>query len=166
MRDVTKQNKIHRVPMIFRFIKIKKKTINVFGDLILVSKRRQRVEGLCIVKLKLKVKKKIKKKKKQSRARNGKFSYWIRYHPSIYFTKKSKNARMGSGKGKYVRQASNVLYNQSFVEFRYIQKHWVLLFQKYLLSKYGIHLFVKKTKTQIPTTLLNNYIDLNFICSF
>ncbi len=65
MRDVTKQNKIHRVPMIFRFIKIKKKTINVFGDLILVSKRRQRVEGLCIVKLKLKKKKKIKKKKKK-----------------------------------------------------------------------------------------------------
>lgn len=122
MRDVTKQNKIHRVPMIYQFSKIKKKTLFMFGDVALVSVCRQRVEGLCVVKLKLKIKKKIKKKKRQSRSRSGKFSFWLRYHPSTFFTKKSKNARMGSGKGKYVRRASSVLPNQSFLEFRYIKK--------------------------------------------
>lgn len=122
MRNVTKQNKIHRVPMIYQFAKIKKKTLLMYGNVALVSIQRQRIEGLCIIKLKLRIKKKIKKKKRQSRSRNGKFSYWLRYHPSTFFTKKSKNARMGSGKGKYVRRAATVLPNQTFMEFRYVKK--------------------------------------------
>lgn len=160
MRDVAKQNKIHRVPMIYQFSKIKKKSLLIFGEMALVSIHRQRVEGLCIIKLKLKIKKKIKRKKRQSRSRRGKFSYWLRYHPSTFFTKKSKNARMGSGKGKYVRRASTVLPNQSFVEFKYIKRFWVFNFKKYLLNKFGLSLQWRYRKSNLALSLVHTYTNV------
>lgn len=118
MRFRKKTNKVGRSPFVFKRAKVKLYTQLFFGTSGLAASKQQIFEGYIFLKLKLKVKKSIKRKKKQFRIKNARFSYWVRYNPSVFFLKKSKNARMGSGKGKPVRKASVVKARQSLIEFK------------------------------------------------
>ena len=118
MRRAVKQNKLNRVPYVKQLFKARSKPLLLFGSSGFLTITQQVVEGFIYLRLRLKIKKNIRKKKKQSRAKNAKFSYWARYNPNTFFTKKSKNARMGSGNGKFVRRAFTVPANSSLLEFR------------------------------------------------
>lgn len=138
MRYIKKTNKIDRTPFVNKLFKFKKKPLLTFGFLGFVTKNQQIVEGFVFLKIRVKVRKNMTKKKKQSRAKKGKFTYWLKYNPNTFFMKKSKNARMGSGKGKFVRRAFSIAANQSFLEFRYFKLNWFNTFGRFLFNRYNL----------------------------
>lgn len=152
MRFFKKTTKIERTPMVYSNFKKKTKDNLVFGTTGLFSTSQQVVEGFIFFKTKIKIKKNIVKKKKQSRIYNARFSYWFRYNPNTFYTKKSKNARMGSGKGKFVRKSYTLKARQSFLEFKFFKKNWYVTFNRFFKTRYGLLLkFVIKK----PLTLSN-----------
>lgn len=63
-------------------------------------------------------------------------------------TKKSKNARMGSGKGKYFRSCFTIKRNQSFIEFKNFDYYYINFFKKRIYYRLNIQLIplIKKFK--------------------
>lgn len=146
----TQETKVTKCFFKKRNDKKKNKIKLVYGQTGLMSRLQQRVEGFFVLKFKLKIRKAIKKKKKQHRPSKCKFSYWIKYNPNVYLTKKSKNARMGSGKGKFVRKAFNLVKNKSFIELKRIKFKWTINMKNYFWNKYNIDLYCyKESKTKI-----------------
>lgn len=148
MRFRKKSNKVGRSPFTYKKVKVKTNVQLFFGTSGLATTNQQVVEGFMFLKLKLKIRKSIKRKKKQFRIKNSRFSYWVRYNPNTFFLKKSKNARMGSGRGKPVRRASTNKASQSLVEFKVFRVRWLASFSYFFFTKYSISLFlVNRTKT-------------------
>ena len=150
MRFRKKTVKVGRSPFLGKKVKIRSKSMLFFGTTGLAAVAQQVVEGFIILKLKLKIKKSIRRKKKQFRIKNARFSYWVRYNPSIFFLKKSKNARMGSGKGNPVRKASVTKANQSLLEFKFFRLVWLLSFKHFLFTKYGLRLALQRSTKTSP----------------
>ncbi len=147
MRKKTKELKTNKYDFKKRKKLIKNNVKYVFGSSGLKSKKQQRIEGIYLTKTKAKIKKWLKKKKKQHRPKNSKFNYWVFYNPNTTLTKKSKNARMGSGKGKFVRKAYTIAQNKLFIEFKNVKNVWILNFKKYYKIKYNLY-FLNSYKNQ------------------
>lgn len=62
-------------------------------------------------------------------------TFWVRYSQNLYLTKKSKNARMGSGRGSLVRTAFIIKKFQTFIEFRFYGLHLLAHIRKRLYHK-------------------------------
>ena len=130
--------KSKQMPFKDRSFKTPKPWRFVYGAVAIVAIQQVRIEGLYVKKLRLKLKKFVKKKKKQHRPKKSRPSAWVRYNPNIFLTQKSKNARMGSGKGKLVRRASRTRAYSPMVEFRYFKPNWCRTLRAYFFSRWGL----------------------------
>jgi len=87
----------------------------------------------------------FKKVLKQKKIKKGKaFSkrkYWLTIRPNFLLTMKSKNARMGSGVGSYVRVCYNVYANKPCVLLRSFSLQRVRNILKYLKLKLNMNLY-------------------------
>ena len=108
-----------------------------FGDKALFSDFQYRIERIYFKIIKKIIKKKYKKKKKKTKIHNR---YWIRFSLNLFLTKKSKNARMGSGKGKYVRSAFLIKKNQSLLEFKNFDYYYISILKLKIYYKLNINL--------------------------
>lgn len=118
----------------------------VYGTVAVTAVQQVRIEGVYVKKLRLKLRKFVKKKKKQHRPKKSRPSAWIRYNPNVFLTKKSKNARMGSGKGKFVRRACRITALSPIMEFRQFKPTWCRKFHAYLLNRWGLECRINATK--------------------
>ena len=114
----------------------------LFGKFGIYSKTQTRLEGIYVKKLKLKYKKSFKRRKRQHRPQVSKGLLWIRYRPNIILTRKSKNARMGSGKGKLSRKACNIKPHQTIVEFRRIKPKILSRLQMHMKRKWNVKAYL------------------------
>lgn len=130
--------KTKQMPFKNRSFKTPKQWVFVYGTVAITAIQQVRIEGVYVKKLRLKLKKFVKKKKKQHRPKKSRPSAWVRYNPNIFLTQKSKNARMGSGKGKLVRRASLTRACSPMVEFRYFKPAWCRSLHAYFLSRWGL----------------------------
>jgi ribosomal protein L16/L10AE len=62
--------------------------------------------------------------------------YWVRFGKNVQFSKKSKNSRMGSGKGKYLRKATVIGKNKTILEFRYYRVEFLYRLKQIISYKY------------------------------
>lgn len=143
----------------------------VYGVVALVAIQQVRIEGVYVKKLRLKLKKFVKRKKKQHRPKKTRPSAWVRYNPNVFLTQKSKNARMGSGKGKLVRRASRTRACSPIVEFRHFKPGWCRSFHSYLLNKWGLPCRIQSVSLRKHVTytalILPSYSStLTFIWNF
>lgn len=92
-----------------------------FGDSGLFTNQQFRFESVYFRFLKKILRKKYRKKKILFSTQK----YWIKFNKNTLLSKKSKNARMGSGKGKYLRYAYSIQPNTSFVETRGFNKKYL-----------------------------------------
>lgn len=91
----------------------------------------------------LKVIKKLFRKKYIKKKTNYlKTKFWVMIKPNFLLTMKSKNSRMGSGVGSYVRVCSIIKPNKPLILFRY---HSIAIIRKnikYFKSKLNINLYL------------------------
>ena len=147
MRKKANTNKLNRLAFKKRtYITKKTKQTKNYGAISFFVKRTSRIEGVYIKKLKLKLKKAYKKKKRQSRPKNFKASVWFKYALNTTLTKKSTNARMGSGKGKLIRRAFTAYTNTSIIEIKSGKKSWCTNITKYMLRKWSVRVAVSASK--------------------
>lgn len=66
--------------------------------------------------------------------------------PNFLLTMKSKNSRMGSGVGLYVRVCSIIKANKPLILFKYYSKHIILNNIKYFKLKLNINLYLNSLK--------------------
>ena len=71
---------------------------------------------------------------------------WLFLHKNYPITKKSKNARMGKGKGSLVRYCSRVLQNHNIFEFSGFNLIEVIFLKK-----------IFKKKVSIPTNIIGSF---------
>lgn len=69
--------------------------------------------------------------------------YWIMIKPNFLLTAKSKNSRMGSGVGLYVRVCSRIHKNRVLMLFRFYPKAFMLGCIKYLKKKLNLTLLIR-----------------------
>jgi len=110
-----------------------------FGDKGLFTKLQSRVEKINIKIIRKLIKKRYRKKVKKIKVYN---KYWIRFSQNLLLTKKSKNARMGSGKGKYVRCGFVLKPNSSFIEFKNYDYYFINWIKKRIYYKLNIFFYV------------------------
>lgn len=67
----------------------------------------------------------LRRKALKSRHKFFKKKIWLFLTPNIIFSGKSVNSRMGSGVGKLVRVAIQLLSYKTFMEFRYVSPFWL-----------------------------------------
>ena len=72
--------------------------------------------------------------------------FWLMIKPNFLLTMKSKNSRMGSGVGAYVRVCSIIKPNTPIVLFKYYSKYFLKSVVIYLKLKLGIHTLVRYVK--------------------
>lgn len=110
-----------------------------YGNHAILPRLQTRVEGiyLRVVKRTLRRKKKYFKKNIALYT----FSYWVRYSRNIFLSKKSKNSRMGSGKGATLRKAFILYPNRSFLEFKRYNYFYVSALAKVLMLKLPFRLY-------------------------
>lgn len=99
-----------------RFKKNPKKSSNKFGDYGLSCKNEGRLELIHISILKKKIKTFIRKRKSEIDIIREKIWYFGR--PNFFIQKKSKNSRMGKGKGLVERKVIRVRRNFIILEFK------------------------------------------------
>ena len=126
-------------------IGFKKKKL-IFGDFSIFLCKSYNVEYIYLYNFKRSLKKYYNFKK------NNIKKVWLFLHKNYPLTKKSKNSRMGKGKGSFVRFCSRVLQNHSILEFSGFNILEVLLLKKNFQKKINIPLkvggfFLKKTNT-------------------
>jgi len=110
-----------------------------FGDKGLFSKMQFRIEKIHIKIIRKLIKKRYRKKVKKIRVYN---KYWIRFSQNLFLTKKSKNARMGSGRGRYIRSAFVLKTNSSFIEFKNYDYYFLGWIKKRIYYKLNIFFFI------------------------
>jgi len=67
---------------------------------------------------------------------------WLTIRPNFLLTMKSKNARMGSGVGSYVRVCYNILSNKPFVLFKFYSLQLIRNIIKYFKLKLNLNLYL------------------------
>ena len=111
---VVKNNNLNKIQK-NRFKTSSKKTFNKFGDFGLACKNEGRIELIHLTQIKKKIKPLIKKKKSEIDVIREKIWYFGR--PNFFIQKKSKNSRMGKGKGLIERKVLRVKNNFILFEF-------------------------------------------------
>lgn len=71
--------------------------------------------------------------------------FWLTVRPNFLLSMKSKNARMGSGVGSYVRVCYNILANKPFIFFKFYSLQLIKNIIKYLKLKLNINLYMLST---------------------
>lgn len=79
--------------------------------------------------------------KKKSRLLHTK--YWVLIKPNFLLTAKSKNSRMGSGVGVYIRVCSRIKNNSPLLFFQFFSRQLVVKYIKYLKKKLNLNLMIK-----------------------
>ena len=104
----------------------------VFGEFSLLLCKSYNIEYIYIYNFKKSLKKYYNFKK------NNLKKVWLFLHKNYPLTKKSKNARMGKGKGALSRYCSRVLQNHSLFEFSGFNLREVLVLKKIFNKKVNI----------------------------
>ena len=110
-----------------------------FGDKALFTQFQLRLEKIYLKIIRKIIRKKYRKKNKKLKIHN---KYWIRFSQNLFLTKKSKNARMGSGRGRYLRACFVIKRNQSFLEFKNFDYHYICFLRKRIYYKLNIKLIL------------------------
>ena len=124
-------------------IGFKKKKL-IFGDFSIVFCKSYNIEYIYMYNFKKSLKKYYTFKK------NNIKKVWLFLHKNYPLTKKSKNSRMGKGKGSFVRFCSRVLQNHNLLEFSGFNILEVFFLKKNFQKKINIPIkvgfdFFKKT---------------------
>lgn len=69
--------------------------------------------------------------------------FWIMIKPNFLLTAKSKNSRMGSGVGLYLRVCSRIHSNTPIIFFKYYPKAFILACLKYLKKKLNLTFLIR-----------------------
>ena len=85
------------------------------------------------------IKKLFRKKYKKRKNSYLKTKFWVMVKPNFLLTMKSKNSRMGSGVGSYVRVCSLIGANKPIILYRYYPGKIILNIIKYLKLKLNIN---------------------------
>lgn len=92
----------------------------------------------------LKIFKKILRKKYYKKGLNFKMTkYWLMIRPNFLLTMKSKNSRMGSGVGLYVRVASIIKADTPIFLVKNYSERLIKKLVKYTKLKMNINLYIK-----------------------
>ena len=127
--------------------KQRKKKIFLYNKLNLNSRglytfNKSRFEFIYLKVIKKTIKKKILRKKPIFLKRN----FWLMIKPNFLLTMKSKNSRMGSGVGKYVRVCSIIKPNKPVILTKQISEIYLFKLIKYLKLKLGLNLYFINNK--------------------
>ena len=125
-----------------RFFKNPKRTKNKFGDFGLACYNEGRIELVQISSLKKKMKLFIRKKKSESDKTREKIWYFGR--PNFFIQKKSKNCRMGKGKGLIERKVIRVRRNFILFEFQGVSILKLRTFLKFVNKFLSVKLYLTK----------------------
>ena len=112
----------------------------IFGDFSISLCKSYNIEYIYIYNFKKSIKKYHKFKKKSPK------KVWLFLHKNYPLTKKSKNARMGKGKGSLVRYCSRTLQNHNILEFSGFNLHEIVRLR-----------CIFKKKLNIPTKIYSNF---------
>lgn len=104
----------------------------IFGDFALTLEKSYNLEYIYIYNFKKMFKRFYKSKQKKFR------KIWLFLHKNYPLTKKSKNARMGKGKGAFNRYCSRVMQNHNIFEFCGFNLSEILRFKKIFNKKINI----------------------------
>lgn len=92
-------------------------------------------------------------KKYHTFKKNGFKKVWLFLHKNYPLTKKSKNARMGKGKGTLNRYCSRVLQNHNLLEFSGFNLREIVNLRK-----------IFKKKVNLPTKIISNFfLNKNYL---
>ena len=122
----------------------------VFGEFSLSLNKSYNIEYIYIYNFKKSLKKYYNFKK------NNLKKVWLFLHKNYPLTKKSKNARMGKGKGALNRYCSRISQNHNLFEFSGFNLREILVLKKILKKKINI-----PTKINVGFFKNNNYIFSN-----
>ena len=111
----------------------------IFGDFSLTLTKSTNIEYIYLFNFKRSIKKYFLKK-------NQKKKIWLFLHKNYPLTKKSKNARMGKGKGTPLRFCSKTLQNHNIFEFSGFNLKHLNVLKK-----------IFKKKVNLPTTILCSF---------
>jgi len=112
----------------------------IFGNYSITACKSYNIEYIYLYNFKKSLKKYYTFKKK------GPKKVWLFLHKNYPLTKKSKNARMGKGKGALSRYCSRILQNHNLLEFNGFNLREVFFLKKIL-----------KKKVNIPTKIIGNF---------
>lgn len=112
----------------------------IFGDFSMTLTKSYNLEYIYLYNIKRNLKKIFKKQKTKSK------KLWLFLHKNYPLTKKSKNSRMGKGKGSLSRYCSRIKQNHNLFEFTGFSLKDIFFLKKIFLKK--IH---------IPITIQGNF---------
>ena len=110
-----------------------------FGNTGFFNIFQNRIEKIYLKIIKKFIRKKYRKRRKKIKIYN---KYWIRFSGNLLLTKKSKNARMGSGKGKYLRTCFLLKKNKTFMEFKNFDYYYLCALKKRIYFKLNIKFII------------------------
>lgn len=108
----------------------------IFGDFAFTLKKSYNIEYMYLYNFKKGLKKYHKFKK------NGSKKIWLFLHKNYPLTKKSKNARMGKGKGSLARYCSRTQQNHNLLEFVGFNLKEVYNLKKIFEKKINIPMYI------------------------
>ena len=111
-----------------------------FGDFSIITCKSYNLEYIYLYNFKKSLKKYYSFKK------GGLKKVWLFLHKNYPLTKKSKNARMGKGKGALSRYCSRVLQNHSLLEFSGFNIREIIILKR-----------IFKKKVNIPTKIIGDF---------
>ena len=123
----------------------------VFGDFSSTSNKSYNLEYIYMFNFKRSLKRYYNFKKSKDK------KVWVFLHKNYPLTKKSKNARMGKGKGSFVRYCSRILQNHNLFEFKGFRFVDIFKIKK-----------IFKKKVNLPITICNVFFlkkDQRHYCS-
>ena len=98
----------------------------------------------------LKIFKRILRKKYYKKNLNFKFTkYWLMIRPNFLLTMKSKNSRMGSGVGSYVRVSSIIKADTPIILLKNYSHHFIKKLLKYIKMKMNVNLYLHLSSRKI-----------------
>ena len=103
------------------------------------------------------------KKYRQNSLKKKTKKIWLFLHKNYPLTKKSKNARMGKGKGSLVRFCAKIKQNHNIFEFRGFSLKEIIYLKKILKRKVGFNTKIGFNFFQNKNYFLNNKNE-NFFC--
>lgn len=154
-----------------RKVKIHSKKNLVFGTCGIILLRQLYLENIHYKFIRLMLRKRRRGKKR--RFRFGYQRYWVRCGKNIFFSKKSKNSRMGSGKGNFVRKATRVGVSKTLLEFKYRRhgslfgllkalRHRIKIFARPVFKRKALNSVITEGNFSLQTLKTTN-LDLRLI---